>query len=465
VEVLDRVKVIPEEVLAEWMRQEPQKLQKAVGGPWEYFDGVDLDGAHIAIDEAHHFVPNTTQVFTRKAWLAWLSEIRHQGCTVEFITQRVDKMDQMCVKEAQIRYLIFNGEESRDPFCKIRMRDWFELRAGMFGIPYQTAIVQTEQVMRNGQWVETDSIVRYPDPDLYALYNSYSKPHKGGKGANGPQRMHETLTRPRLLLWFLRENFGRLFRRTVVIGVLVWICFFGGFEFLFNGFREYLFAATVGDEGDVRNVASAASKESTSSGEVDEDAVEDSVEVTPQTVLFETDMQGEGRRQWTIEQVHELLEEREASRERERELSGEVEEVRVAGDKGLMLLPDEVVMSTGQRLVVGDTMKGNSHEGKTVIAIDFERRGIQLDDGSVLRVGGVSEFKEPAVRRVESDVEGAVSRGGSREREEAERSGRRPEYIDSGVRDAVERVPAVPERTIRRLNSVGGGDRPTVGVD
>ena len=47
-DLIKRMQIIPDDVLQSWKREE--------SGPWDYFSGVNLKYAHIALDEVHNFV-------------------------------------------------------------------------------------------------------------------------------------------------------------------------------------------------------------------------------------------------------------------------------------------------------------------------------------------------------------------------------------------------------------------------
>src|ERR1700758_2580126 len=114
-EVDDRVKVIPEDVIESWVRME--------SGPWDYFREVDLQLAHIALDECHRMVPKDGKGARdyAKKWSDWVGTIRHRGCNVEFLTQDPQKVNRVIDIHAECRIQLVNSEDRRDPYFKVRM--------------------------------------------------------------------------------------------------------------------------------------------------------------------------------------------------------------------------------------------------------------------------------------------------------------------------------------------------------
>ena len=74
-DIKKRIVVIPDEVLQSW------RMERS--GPWDYFAGVNLKYAHIAIDEIHNFLSPLSSLEYVQAWNDFLGEVRHRGCTFE----------------------------------------------------------------------------------------------------------------------------------------------------------------------------------------------------------------------------------------------------------------------------------------------------------------------------------------------------------------------------------------------
>ena len=64
--------------------------------------------------------------------MEWAGEVRHRGCTVEFLSQHETKVHSIIRNEASLKRYMFNGEDRRDPWLKVKMGDWYNLRAKFF---------------------------------------------------------------------------------------------------------------------------------------------------------------------------------------------------------------------------------------------------------------------------------------------------------------------------------------------
>ena len=115
-----RIQIIPDDVLQSWRREE--------SGPWDYFKGVNLKYAHIAIDEIHNFISSSKSDEYLKLWDEFLGEVRHRGCTFEGVTQDIGQVGQVLKGRAAVRLELIPAEDLRDPWFKIKMSDWYELK-------------------------------------------------------------------------------------------------------------------------------------------------------------------------------------------------------------------------------------------------------------------------------------------------------------------------------------------------
>jgi hypothetical protein len=214
----------------------PDTVVKFINDDGEPMAGIDLTGAHIAIDECHNFckASGSTPKHQREMWGQWLGEIRHIGATVEFLTQSPHKLAEEIVKEAEIRIDLLNVESERDPFFKILMADWYELKAGFLTGEYEAQVQLLERRCVEGRWVKHYSEFFRRDPFYFQFYNSYNKPQAGG--VNAPSKVYEFQKRSKgaLVKWFLKRNFWPVGSRVSVTVFVIWICFLGGGKVLFN---------------------------------------------------------------------------------------------------------------------------------------------------------------------------------------------------------------------------------------
>ncbi len=236
--VADWVKVIPAEEMAKWRNPD------SPAGPWSYFGeehGRPLAGAHVAIDEAHHYLPKGDRALLdkRKKWREWVSMLRHMGASVEFLTQNPDALDPEVIKICGGRFRLESTEDDRDPFLNVKMYEWYNLRAAFTG-RYTPVTWEFEELARiNGKsrgWqIQGARRIRLT-PDLYKVYDSYSKPVTG-KGAHGEQiatRVHPYQRHTRLgsVIRFLVINAPSYMTRVLLVAFFCWGIFCGGFNCL-----------------------------------------------------------------------------------------------------------------------------------------------------------------------------------------------------------------------------------------
>ena len=234
----ERIKTIPNEELDRWSRYE--------SGPWEYFKELDLEGAHIAIDECHNFIKRTGEGCQKNAtrWEQWLGEIRHRGCTVEFLSQDPHKVSKCIDIHAGVRIALINSEDRRDPWFGIPLGDWYELRAGI-SREYETVIWQIEERRINSKWVHGHTERFTLKPFYFELYDSFNTPHSGGTKAAGQEREYQKRSIAGLVSWFCRRNLFRLGSRVVIVMAFVWLCFCGGLNWLI--FRYINFSQSMAE--------------------------------------------------------------------------------------------------------------------------------------------------------------------------------------------------------------------------
>ncbi len=234
-----RVKVIPRPVLESWM--------SGKSGPWEFFKECDLTDAHVAIDECHNYVPErgrpnpaVSNAEHTQRWQEWLGELRHQGATVEFLTQTPGKVSKAIIGEAETRLKLVNSELRRDPFFGIQLADWYELRAKFVTGKYTPCVWEVEEHDVGGKWEVSDRRVFWFSPAYFALYDSHSSPEKGGgKKAAGPQvREYQRRGYLGLPLWFFAKNAHRIVPRVGIAAFLAWFLLFGGLTMVITGFMN-----------------------------------------------------------------------------------------------------------------------------------------------------------------------------------------------------------------------------------
>lgn len=221
-----RIEIIPEDVLKSW--------RDGSSGPWDYFNDRDISGCHIAIDEIHNYCGKSTDNKVRKKWQQFIGELRHQGATIEFLTQAESKCAKEIINEAEIRYEIQNGENRRLPFLGYRMGDLYEFRAKLLG-RYLCPSYCLEKIQADGKWKTQDNHMFYRLPKYFKYYDSFSAPQSGkGKGNRSEQRPWEKYNWLMLVLWFYLQYPVRISLQFLCVGVFVWFFFLGGLPSIMN---------------------------------------------------------------------------------------------------------------------------------------------------------------------------------------------------------------------------------------
>lgn len=226
----DRVLPIPESELTSWRMGE--------GGPWSFFDDVDLSGCWIVIDEAHNYAPKRGGDIERK-WQLFCGELRHRGASIVFITQHPTKLAVGIRNECGVRLALIDAEEERDPFFQIKMYYWYQLAAKFRG-KYISYFVRIELRDVDGSKrgkSDVERVVR--DSDIFALYDSFVAPQASGLAAKSidlaPWQRYSLI---RLIFWFLSSNSGRLAKPLVVFAFIVLLLTNGKtmFDYFLSGF-------------------------------------------------------------------------------------------------------------------------------------------------------------------------------------------------------------------------------------
>lgn len=163
-DIKDRIQIIPDDELIRWRNED--------SGPWDYFKGVDLRYAHIAIDEIHNYVSYSKSEKYLKQWDEFLGEVRHRGCTFEGLTQDESQVHPFLVGRAALRLELYPAEDLRDPIFKIPMGDWYELKAAFTGC-YHKTVFEIEKRKRGRGFKINHSRRFLITPDYWKYYRSY----------------------------------------------------------------------------------------------------------------------------------------------------------------------------------------------------------------------------------------------------------------------------------------------------
>ena len=244
--ILNRLKVIPFEVLKEWEqlsnrdKNELKNLKIEDFPPYKFFTQFNLENSHIAIDEFHLYFNKNLNSHVKKLWNDFFAEIRKLGCTFEAITQDSALLPREFVGKVGKWVDLVPLKNLRDPIFKIPLADWYELRTAYFGLTEQK-VQQQEKIkvssLLSTKWkiINTENFVI--SSEFYKFYNSYQR-NDTGKSSDykTPSQIHGKMT----IFWFLRLHFFKLLSKIFLAAIIIWVCFGGG---LLSGIR--LFTKTL----------------------------------------------------------------------------------------------------------------------------------------------------------------------------------------------------------------------------
>lgn len=221
-EIAARIRFIPESVLKGWASEEI--------GPDDYFGGMPLGGALIAIDEAHNFLGRKHSAEHRRKWSQFCGEIRHRGASIEFLTQDESKIAGEVEYESLVKRSVSASEHRRDPYFSIKMADWYELFGAFTGEYSNKVILEEQRKSAGGRWKTELTTVYLHRPEYYGLYDSVNLPHgEGGEvKIEKPLHLFNKLSKAGVVGWFVRRNWFSLSTRLVIASVLMWLTLGGG---------------------------------------------------------------------------------------------------------------------------------------------------------------------------------------------------------------------------------------------
>lgn len=383
-EMLDRVKIIPDDVLQSWKREE--------SGPWEYFKDVDLRYAHIAIDEIHEFIPvdGKSADYIRK-WESFLGEIRHRGCTFEGLTQNIKRVNDCLTSRAGLRYELIPAEDMRDPLFHIQMADWYQLKAGFTGDFHKT-VFEVEFQLRTERWKKIHSRRFIITPDYYVFYNSYNaslQEKEGGRvdDKRAPLQEYEKRTKLSLVTWFVLKNFFTLFFRISLAVFLIWLTFGGGMNYCIQYFLKLTQSIAHANTKKKDSVKKVEQAESSYKQEVQSEIYfgKDLSKLAPgQGIIFTRD---ELKKMGTekVQTEADLSNFKKRSEDLELELKKLKEQV-MSDYKPVFFTETQVVLRNGLRIYKGYKFTEGDYEKLEVKYIDLPERCYELSDGRIIRM-------------------------------------------------------------------------------
>lgn len=408
-EVFARVQIIPEEVLKTW--------QDKTSGPWDYFREWNLSGCHIAIDEAHNFIPQVGMgqgsAQHKQKWQVWLGEVRHRGCTVELLSQDSSKIAKEVLVETGLRISIVNAENTRIPRLGILLGDVLELWAKFVTGRYTTWCLEHESIRMHGKWLKQHGRARLMVPKYFDVYNSHSKPQAGGREGRSVERAFKRYSRFGLLWWFFLRNAGVCLSVLAICAFLVFVGPLGGHRLIWKGVSSAAASAHQFVKSR-REARLAAEGKSPVVKQVGNSEVRDRFAELPKGVQADATPELRKELEAAYAAFDKVKGELEVVKGSEAKLKGELElleaKIRRAFEVASIGV-NEVTFREGYTYGVGEVIDWGPFEGRTVKSVDWRRRSVALDDGQILRMGHVQP-RTDLVRRSDVDrVPGAQPAG------------------------------------------------------
>jgi hypothetical protein len=384
--ILKRIKKIPPERLSEWEQQQ--------GGPWEFFEGKPVAG-HIIIDEAHRVCSAQQEKDWGQQWQKWIGELRHVHGSVEFVTQAENKLPPVMRQEAERTIFIESDEGRRDWFFKIENAYWYQLWAKLRG-KYAPMTIATEYKLAGKKQEKIDETAYVRRPEIFALYQSYSAPGHEGEALGKPIMEYERMSWPRFLFWFCLQNPKQLSQKLFIIVVMVWLVLGGGWGWIVEKFMAgarglgetqaaslAAKAGTLGPDGKPVAKPKPVDQPTPAPGyEEHGDMVATSKRIDDaRRSVMRSQAIAEGQKADAIQQLEGALQAYRDAYWRAAEV------VSVAGDT--------IILRDGSRYKFGEPIQDGKLKGRTVTHFNRKAGLLELDNGDVLKLGGVPESPPP----------------------------------------------------------------------
>lgn len=372
-EIVGRFEALPPEVLREWSDEK--------GGPWEYFEGKSIVGAHIMLDEAHNFVGKRHTSKWRKKWQSWIGELRHQGATIEFVSQAQGKLAPEFLEESERQVWVVSSDTRREPVFGIEMGDIYQLLAKLLPFRgYQAATWVTEKRNAGGKKYVVEKEAKFRrDAKWFELYESYNAPTGGGT-AGRRKLQYELLGWPGFLRWFLVRNLMNVLMSKLVKVILIVALL--GTPWVRDGILRMAFGDVASPKKPAKPATAAglASVPPTPTLAPGGDMVVDANRATQaigeaRNVVARSDA-------LTPDKRDEIIAELTATQQR-------YIEAFQLNTEFVGLVGDELLMRNGERYAIDEPIRDGPLMGRSVTAVDRRRRELLLDDGRRLKLGGL----------------------------------------------------------------------------
>lgn len=372
-----KVRTIDPEEMRRWENQGFTRGEPY--GPWNTFQDVEIAGWHIAIDECHHYCGETSPPAVKRRWQKWLGELRHQGATVEFLSQHEKKVADVIKNEAEMRYELVNGEHRRDPILGIKLYVWYNIRAKL-GLGWKPASWQLEKHQQDGKWVTIEEAPFTFDSEYYGAYDSYAAPIAGGTAGSSGKPPYLLYSHLGFWWWVFSSEFTRFWYAFCAVFAFCLVMYFR------NEFAHYWLGAF---RAMAPRTGVAAAKAPPAVKTVDGKPVPkpDDVMESAEGRIVVPDPADRERLARLITAFEDLKVKFADQQQTVLTLTEEKNALQKKLDDAAALVavgPNAVQFRGGFQYAVGETIDQGKYQGKKIASVDFRRRACTLDDGTFL---------------------------------------------------------------------------------
>lgn len=234
--IRERLFIIPSDVLRRWKTKDPktgmppanpdfvpladdvfdddldyEEMQYEFLGPWTYFQNKDMSGAHILFDEIQEIVHTQSARNLRTLWNNWLSTIRHENCTIEFMTQLDQRVPTELKGIAETKLEIRPNKSHRFPMLPILNYDYYQLFKGLFDVDLNSSSVYEYTTGKGGKKELLGKPKKYRfEPRFFKFYDTSNRTTSRKKSLRKKEPW-EQYSKFSLCLWFVRRNYACCF--------------------------------------------------------------------------------------------------------------------------------------------------------------------------------------------------------------------------------------------------------------
>lgn len=372
--VEERIKLIPSDVMNEWA--------KGLSGPWDFFKDMDLKGAHVAIDEAHRYFGKQHSKEHLAKLGDWVGHLRHSGATCQFITQHEFKISTTARNEAGVETRIFNPNQRREKITGARWYDVLQFVSKWYGRRIGLSLVRegvsTGEKTRAFQYDSLKFI--WHQQKYFAAYDSYNNIAAEGVTETGeskrPKEEWERYGWLRLLVWYIDRNTSETVLRLALVVAVMWAIPFGGAKWAVGSVLQ----------GGVKAAQSLAAPK-LANGESKPKPGEKGSPSESEPTLAKLKPE-DAEKLKALAEINRTL----AARLADAALYAEELTSLVA------VVGDSCYWADGSTGKAGDNVETGAYRGRKIISVDAKSGRVELEGGTILRVGVLAPSQSLRVR-------------------------------------------------------------------